>query len=59
MDCVFLNAGVQNPVNLAEPKKVDLSKFHDELAVNFSRFVDLTVKFLPFLMGKETETGLI
>jgi short-subunit dehydrogenase involved in D-alanine esterification of teichoic acids len=59
LDCVFLNAGVQSPINLAQPEKVDLSAFHSEVATNFSCFVDLTMKFLPFLMGKKTETSLM
>ena len=59
MDCVFLNAGVQSPIDLAQPAKVDLSAFHSEVNVNFSSLVDLTVKFLPFLMNKNTETSLI
>ncbi|CAD6581187.1 MAG: hypothetical protein ASARMPREDX12_000385 [Alectoria sarmentosa] len=59
LDCVFLNAGVQSLINLAQPAKVDLSAFHSEITTNFSCFVDLTVKFLPFLMNKKAETSLI
>jgi NADP-dependent 3-hydroxy acid dehydrogenase YdfG len=59
LDCVFLNAGVQSPIDLAKPEKVDLAAFHSEIEVNFSSFVDLTMKFLPFLLGKDTETSLI
>ncbi|ETI21995.1 hypothetical protein G647_06065 [Cladophialophora carrionii CBS 160.54] len=59
LDCVFLNAGVQSPIDLAKPEKVDLAAFHSEVEVNFSSFVDLTMKFLPFLRGKETETSFI
>lgn len=59
LDCVFLNAGVQSTVNLAQPEKVDLASFHSEFSTNFNSFVDLSVKFLPFLMQKQTETGLI
>ncbi|KIX94494.1 uncharacterized protein Z520_09880 [Fonsecaea multimorphosa CBS 102226] len=59
LDCVFLNAGVQSPINFAHPEKVNLAAFHSEVAVTFSSFVDLTVKFLPFLMNKKTKTSLI
>lgn len=59
LDCVFLNAGVQSRINLAEPAKVDLSAFHSEVATNFSRVVDLTMMFLPFLMKKTRDTSLI
>ncbi|EXJ59037.1 hypothetical protein A1O7_06468 [Cladophialophora yegresii CBS 114405] len=59
LDCVFLNAGVQRPFDLAKPEMVDLAAFHSEIEVNFSSFVDLTMKFLPFLQNKDTETSLI
>ena len=59
MDCVFLNAGVQSSIDLAQPAKVDLPAFHSEMNMNFSSFVDLTIKFLPFLMNKKTDTSLI
>lgn len=59
IDCVFLNAGVQRPANLADPAKMDLGVFHSQILVNFTAFVDLTVKFLPFLLSKKSETSLI
>lgn len=59
LDCVFLNAGVASPINLAQPESFDLAAFHSQVALNFSSFVDLTVKFLPFLMSKKTETSVI
>ena len=59
LDCLFLNAGVQSPISLTQPEKVDLSAFHSEINTNFSCFVDLTMEFLPFLMTKKTETSLI
>ncbi len=58
LDCVFLNAGVQSPINLAEPGKVDLAAFHAEVEVNFTSIIDLTMKFLPILMAKKLETSL-
>lgn len=59
LDCVFLNAGFQAPTNLAEPAKFDSSAFHSQINTNFSCIVDLTMKFLPFLMSKNTEISLI
>lgn len=59
LDCVILNAGQQHPVNLAEPAKVDLPRFHAELDINFTCMVDLSLKFLPFLMDKKSKTALI
>ena len=59
LDCVFLNAGTQNRMDLAEPTKVDLSAIHSEINLNFNAIVDLSFKFLPYLMEKKTETSLI
>ena len=59
LDCVFLNAGVQSQINLAEPAKFNSSAFHSEIETNFSCFVDLTMKFLPFLMSKRNDTSLM
>ncbi|KAK6376193.1 hypothetical protein LTS17_007444 [Exophiala oligosperma] len=58
LDCVFLNAGIQSVFKLAQPETVDLSVFHSEMSVNFSSFVDLTMKFLPFLQSKNTGSNL-
>ncbi|KAJ9606864.1 hypothetical protein H2200_008874 [Cladophialophora chaetospira] len=59
LDCVFLNAGIQTPIKLAQPATVDLDAFHSEVTVNFSALVDLTMKFLPFLMSQKLATSLI
>ena len=59
LDCVILNAGQQHPVNLAEPAKTDVPRFHAEVDINFTCMVDLSLKFLPFLMDKKSKTALI
>ncbi|KAI9683494.1 MAG: hypothetical protein M1822_006034 [Bathelium mastoideum] len=59
LDCVFLNAGTQSQINLAQPAKVDLKNFHDEININFNSFVDISMKFLPFLMNKNSPSGII
>ncbi|KAL8749058.1 MAG: hypothetical protein Q9184_006954 [Pyrenodesmia sp. 2 TL-2023] len=60
LDCVFLNAGVQTPTELANPAKFNAEAFHSEFAVNFNSMVDLSMKFLPFLQQKkDTSTSLI
>lgn len=59
IDCVFLNAGVQNQYDFGKPAQVDLAKFQSEMHVNFTSMVVLTHAFLPFLMGKSSQTGLI
>ncbi|KAI9836470.1 MAG: hypothetical protein M1819_001502 [Sarea resinae] len=45
--------------NFAPPEKFELDRFHSQIDTNFSCFVDLTMKFLPFLMNQKTETSLI
>lgn len=59
IDCVFLNAGTQTPITLDQPDKVKLEVFHSQMMVNFTALVDITMKFLPFLMSKKSETSLI
>lgn len=46
-------------MKLSEPANFDLSTFHSEVATNFTAVVDITLKFLPFLMHKPTETSII
>ncbi|KAH6722080.1 hypothetical protein DL95DRAFT_356832 [Leptodontidium sp. 2 PMI_412] len=59
LDCVFLNSGVQSQVRLSRPSEVDLNAFHEEISTNFSRLVDLSIKFLPHLLSKPFPTALI
>ncbi|KAK4041539.1 hypothetical protein C8A01DRAFT_14718 [Parachaetomium inaequale] len=59
LDCVFLNAGRQHQVRLSRPAEVDLDAFHAEMGTNFSRLVDLSVKFLPHLLQKPFPTALV
>lgn len=59
LDCVFLNSGVQNLVHLSKPESVDLDAFHEQMSTNFSRMVDLSIKFLPHLQKKPHPTALI
>ncbi|KAK4031585.1 hypothetical protein C8A01DRAFT_21224 [Parachaetomium inaequale] len=59
LDCVFLNSGVQNQVRLSRPAEVDLDAFHQEMSTNFSRLVDLSIKFLPHLQQKPFPTALV
>jgi short-subunit dehydrogenase involved in D-alanine esterification of teichoic acids len=59
LDCVFLNTGKQSMVRLSKPAEVDLDAFHDEMNTNFSRLVDLSVKFLPHLQQKPFPTSLV
>ncbi|KAL5352029.1 hypothetical protein ACLOAV_001972 [Pseudogymnoascus australis] len=59
LDCIFLNSGVQSQVRLSRPTEVDLDAFHEEISTNFSRLVDLSIKFLPHLLLKPYPTALV
>ncbi|KAK3308582.1 uncharacterized protein B0T15DRAFT_111509 [Chaetomium strumarium] len=59
LDCVFLNSGVQGQFNLSKPAEVDLDAFHQEVNTNFHSLVDLSIKFLPHLLGKSFPTALV
>lgn len=59
LDCVFLNSGVQAQYRLSQPAEVDLDAFHREMSTNFSRLVDLSIKFLSHLQQKPFPTALL
>ncbi len=58
LDCVMLNSGFQTQIRLSRPAEVDLDAFHDEMNTNYSRLVDLSIKFLPHLQKKPFPTAL-
>jgi len=59
IDCVYLNAGVQYPINLSKPAEVDRKAFEREIRVNYLAFVHLTLEFLPFLENRATKSTII
>ncbi|KAL8793855.1 MAG: hypothetical protein Q9195_003581 [Heterodermia aff. obscurata] len=59
LDCVFLNAGIQGVYDLTKPQALDLAAFHNEINVNFTSFVNISIAFLPFLQAKEEPTSII
>ncbi|KAI4124802.1 MAG: hypothetical protein LQ338_004628 [Usnochroma carphineum] len=59
LDCVYLNAGVQRVHDLTRPKQVDLAAFHNEVNVNFTSFVNVSLAFLPFLQAKHSPTSIV
>ncbi|KAF4417231.1 short-chain dehydrogenase reductase family [Fusarium acutatum] len=59
VDCIFLNAGIQQQHDLTKPAQLDFAAFHHEVTVNFTSFVNLTYAFLPFLLTKKESTGII
>ncbi|KAF4636764.1 hypothetical protein G7Y89_g1319 [Cudoniella acicularis] len=59
IDCIFLNAGIQNPYDWSKPAELDLKGFLNEIKVNFTSFVALTHAFLPLLLDKKSQTSII
>ncbi|KAL8724678.1 MAG: hypothetical protein Q9166_007812 [cf. Caloplaca sp. 2 TL-2023] len=59
LDCVFLNAGVQGVYDLTKPSKLDLAALHNEVNVNFTSFVNISLAFLPFLQAKQSPTNIV
>ena len=59
LDCVFLNAGIQGVHDLTKPEDVDLAAFHNEVEVNFTSFVNISIAFLPFLQAKQQPTSIV
>ncbi|KAH8821400.1 oxidoreductase [Xylogone sp. PMI_703] len=52
IDCLFLNAGTQHRHDFSKPETVDLSKFNEEIVINFTSFVAIVHAFLPYLLPK-------
>ncbi|MCJ1376754.1 hypothetical protein MMC20_007999 [Loxospora ochrophaea] len=59
LDCVYLNAGTQRIHDLTKPENVNLATFHNEMNVNFTSLVNLSLAFLPFLQSKNSPTSII
>ncbi|PQE04510.1 oxidoreductase short-chain dehydrogenase reductase family protein [Rutstroemia sp. NJR-2017a BVV2] len=53
IDCIFLNAGVQNSHDFSRPETVNLQAFNNEMHINYTSFVALTHAFLPYLLEKK------
>lgn len=59
IDCIFLNAGVQNRYIFTDPLSFDLSKFNNEMNVNFTSFVALTHAFLPYFLNSKSKRAFV
>jgi short-subunit dehydrogenase involved in D-alanine esterification of teichoic acids len=59
LSCVILNSGIQSPILLSRPEKVDMAAFHHEIHVNFTCLVNLAMKVLPRLQEKGEKTALV
>ncbi|KAL1893971.1 hypothetical protein Sste5346_006112 [Sporothrix stenoceras] len=51
LDCVILNAGFQQALNLADPKSIDLPSLTDEITVNYLSPAHASNLFLPHFMS--------
>jgi short-subunit dehydrogenase involved in D-alanine esterification of teichoic acids len=49
IDCVFLNAGIQNKYDVAKPETVSIKAMKAELDTKFTGMVALANAFLPFM----------
>ncbi|KAJ5261283.1 hypothetical protein N7478_011878 [Penicillium angulare] len=59
IDSVFLNAGTQSVINLADPKGFNYENFKQEFDLNFYSLVALTHAFIPHFLKKENPTSFI
>ncbi|KAL4960378.1 oxidoreductase, short-chain dehydrogenase/reductase family [Aspergillus stella-maris] len=59
IDCIFLNAAIQNPYDLTDVEKFPLDRFHQEVKVNFTSLVSLTHAFLPYLLKRPEPSSFI
>ena len=59
LDCVVLSSGVQSSARLSKPGEVNLDAFHQEVNVNFTSQVNLSVKFLAHLLKKNYPTSIV
>lgn len=58
IDCLFLNAGVQNPYDVAKPQHIDFAKYN-EITVNYTSLVAILFAFLPFMKAKQGPASII
>ena len=59
LDCVFINSGIQRGLDFSKPDEVDLESIQTEFTTNYLSYLALTKAFLPFLMAKKEESGII
>ena len=59
LDCVIMNSGIQRGLDFSKPESVDLDAVQIEFTTNYLSYLALTKAFLPFLLSKKTESGLI
>jgi len=55
LDLIFLNSGIQRPVNFTKPDSVNLDIIQEEFVTNYLSPVALTKGFLPHLLSRAKE----
>ncbi|KAK5943056.1 hypothetical protein PMZ80_004061 [Knufia obscura] len=55
LDLVFLNSGIQRPVDFTKPDSVDLDAIQEEFMTNYLSPVAFTKAFLPHLLSRAKE----
>ncbi|KAJ5390773.1 uncharacterized protein N7496_001841 [Penicillium cataractarum] len=58
LDCVFVNSGIQRPLDFSKPESVDLDIFDQELITNYTSAVRIAKAFIPHLQKQTTQTAL-
>ena len=59
LDCIFMNSGIQRGLDFSKPESVDMDSIQTEFVTNYLSYLALTKAFLPFLMEKKEESGII
>ena len=56
---MFINSGMQRGLDFSKPESVDIDSIQEEFTTNYFSYLALTKAFLPFLLSKNTESGLL
>ncbi|KAI9826685.1 MAG: hypothetical protein M1819_007319 [Sarea resinae] len=59
LDCVFMNSGIQRGLDFSKPESVNLDDVGTEFQTNYISYIHLLKAFLPFLLKKKSESGII
>jgi len=59
LDSVFLNSGIQRPIDFTKPESIDLDSVNMEMTTNYISYIHLIKYFLPTLLSQPTPTSLI
>jgi len=59
VDCIFLNSGVQRGFDFSKPESVSIDTINEEFTTNYLSQLALTKAFLPYLLKKDSESGIV